>query len=103
MNSEMKQSIGGIARGAVGGLMRLCLGPEKTIRQTVDTFYESSDYRRGAPWTRAWKRYVLEAFCKMEWKVGSTFADLPIGSLTFWHVDAVVGGEARQTRSISGP
>ena len=86
----MKQSVGGIARGAVGGLMRLCLGPEKTIRQTVDAFYASSDFRRGAPRTRAWKRSVPEAFCAIEWKVGSTFGDLPIPSLTFWHVDAVV-------------
>ena len=60
------------------------------MRETVDDFYASSDFRRGAPRTRAWRRYILEAFCKMEWRPGSTFADLPIGNLTFWHVDAAV-------------
>lgn len=70
--------------------MRLCLAPEKTIRQTVDAFYESSAFRKGGPRTRAWKRYELEAFCATEWKFGRTFGDLPIASLTFGHVDAVV-------------
>jgi integrase len=62
----------------------------QTVRQTVDEFYESSDFRCGRPKTRSQKRYELEAFCKTPRKLGGTYGDLPIRGLTYRDIDAII-------------
>jgi integrase len=71
-------------------LEHILRGPGKTIRQTVDDFYQSTDFRSGKPRTQAQKRYELEAFCRTKMNFGGTYGDLPIRSLTYWDVDAAV-------------
>lgn len=71
-------------------LENILRGSRKTIREVVDTFYESSDFRSGKLRTRSQKRHELEAFCRTKRESGGTYGDLPIRSLTYWHVDAVV-------------
>lgn len=65
-------------------------GPGKTIREVVDDFYESSDFRSGKPATRTEKRSQLEAFCKTRWKFAGTYGDLPIASLAYGDIDTVI-------------